>query len=289
MKTFGPAVQVLEALGEVAAGLLVLELADQEGRHAIALQPRARRAVGEQRRRPERVLPLELERVLGLQAQLLVGAAVLVARLDELPGPGLAAGRRGLGVVHALDHPGLREARVEDAARVAGAGVEVVGHRQRRDRRQVRRLRAGGEQLGDPGERDAAHADLAALDPLLGGDRLDRVVAVVGRRVVEQVEGAARAARAAHLHADHGEAEQRADQRADRGRVAGASGSSACRRAIDWSRSCGAADLVARVLDERRERAVAELLARRQAHGHRQLDAVAHLHVVEALLELLAP
>ena len=47
-------------------------------------------------------------------------------------------------------------------------------------------------------------------------------------------------------------------------------------------------DLVARVLDDGRERAVAELLAGRQAHGHGELDAIARRHVVEALLELLA-
>ena len=161
--------------------------------------------------------------------------------LHERLRPGLAAGGRGLRVVHALDHPGCGEARVEDAAGVAGGRVEVVGHRHRRDRRQVRRLRAGREELGDAGERDAAHADLAALDPALGGDRLDRVVAVVGRRVVEQVEGAARAARAAHLDADHGEAEQRPDQRADGGRRRRRERVVRRRERIELSRSCGAA------------------------------------------------
>ena len=55
---------------------------------------------------------------------------------------------------------------------------------------------------------------LPPLTQRLRGDGLDGVVAVVGGRQVEEVEGAARAAGAAHLHAHDGEAEQRADERA---------------------------------------------------------------------------
>ena len=123
------------------------------------------------------------------------------------------------------------------------------------------------EELRDAGERDAGHADLAALDPVLRRHGLDGVVAVEGRRQAEQVERAARAARAAHLDADDREAEQRGDQRADRGRARG-------RERIGLRRRPGErrddrreqvvrrGGLVAGVLDERRERAVRERLAR---------------------------
>ena len=136
-----------------------------------------------------------------------------------------------------------------------------------------------------------ARPTLRALDPRLRGGRLDGVVAVVGGRQVEQAERPARAARAAHLDADDGEVQQRRDDRADDGRgrgrerVArpGRAGQRADDRADQVVRRGG---LVAGVLDQRRERAVGERLAGRQADGHRDLDAVAHLHVVEALLQL---
>ena len=82
---------------------------------------------------------MELERVLGLEAQLLVGAAVLVALLDELLAHGWPPAGAGFASSMRSSIHELREARVEDAARVAGAGVEVVGDRHRRDRGEVRR------------------------------------------------------------------------------------------------------------------------------------------------------
>ena len=191
---------------------------------------------------------------------------MLVPHPHELARVGLAALWCRPRVFHPVPQPALAEARVEDAPGVAGSLVEVVGHRHRRDRREVRRPRAGDEQLADAGKRDPREADLAALHPRLRRHRLDRVVAVIGRRQVEEVEGAARAARAAHLHAHDGEVEHRRDQGAD-GRARG-------RR--EWVRLGAPAaqllqdrveevvrsrHLVAGVLDQRRERPVGERLA----------------------------
>ena len=178
-------------------------------------------------------------------------------------------------------------------ARVARAGVDVVGDRHRGDGRQVRGPRARDEELRDAGEGDAAHSDLAALDPALRAHGLHRVVAIEGRGVVEEVERAAGAARAAHLDAHHGEADQRCDQRAHRGRGGGRErvgrGATAA-EGVDHrlEQVVRGGRLVAGVLDDRREGPVRQGLALGQAHGHRDLHAVAHAHVVEALLELLA-
>ena len=89
-----------------------------------------------------------VEGVLGLEAQLLVGDAVLVAGLDELLAP--TAGRLRARAWRRPCAPGSRTGAkpvVEDAARVAGAAVDVVGDGHRRDRREVRRPRAGDEEL----------------------------------------------------------------------------------------------------------------------------------------------
>jgi len=285
----------VKCLGEVTAGLLVLELADEEDRDACALEPRSWRALAEDARIAERRALLQGERVLRLQTQQLVARAVLVAAAHQLARVGLAAVGCGLGVALTLLHPALREPRVEDPARVAGAFVEVIGHRQRRDRGEVRRTGTGHEQLADARERDPDHADLAALDPRLGGHGLDRVVAVVGGGQIEEVEVAARAAGAAHLHADGGEAKERRDHRSDRRRrgrgervvhPAGATGQRAGQRAEQVVRRC---HLVAGVLDHGREGTVGERLAGRETDGHRELDAVAHAHVVETLVQADPP
>ena len=120
-------------------------------------------------------------------------------------------------------HPAGGEAVVVDPARVAGR-VEVVGRAERRDGRQVRRVGAGHDQLGEARVGDPHHPDLVVEDPGLGADGLDDVVAVVVGGQAEQVEGAAGAAGAAHLDADGGEAEQRRDDRADDGRGVGQQG-----------------------------------------------------------------
>ena len=118
-------VQVRDALGEVAAGLLVLELADEEDGHLRVLEPRARRALREQRRRPERVLApgsssasCVWRRSFWLAMQCL-SPCLVSSRAHGWPpaGAGLASSMRSWIQV-------LREAGVEDAARVAGAGVE---------------------------------------------------------------------------------------------------------------------------------------------------------------------
>ena len=72
---------------------------------------------------------------------------------------------------------------------------------------EVRRLRAGDEELADAGERDADHADPTG-GPRLRGDRLDGVVAVERLQVLEEVVRAAGAAGAAHVHADPRHAER---------------------------------------------------------------------------------
>ena len=215
--------EVLQALHEVGTGLFVLEGADEEGRHLDPLDPLARSAIFKQLRGPVRVLLDQRVEVLGLQSQLLVGRALGVVvrafRIRQDAGVGLRAlfGSRP-GVLRPLGDPAEGEALVEDPARIARARVDVVGHRQRCDGGQARRLGSGGEQLTDAGEGDPSHADLAALDPVLGGDGLDGVVAVIGGRQAEQVERATGAARTAHLHRDDRVAQQRADDRTHRGR-----------------------------------------------------------------------
>src|SRR5690606_16525832 len=101
--------------------------------------------------------------------------------------------------------PGQGEAVVEDAARVERAAEHVVEDRQRGDGGQVGRLGLSDVELADAGVGDAHHADVAG--PRLGGDRLDDVVAVEALEVLEEVEGAARAAAAPDVDPDVGVAE----------------------------------------------------------------------------------
>ena len=260
-----------------------MELADQEGWHLYLAHPGCGSALIKLARCAERVRVDHLDGVARLQAQFLIGDAVLVAGGYERLRPRLAAFRRRLGVSHPLFDPRESEARVVDSAWITGCRVGVVGYRHRRNRRQVRWLRTSREELRDPGERDPAHSNLAALDPRLRPDRLDSVVAVKGRWQAEEVEGAAGAAGAAHLNADDGEIEQRRDQRTNR------CGAGRRKRIVGAKRAeqiLRGGSLVAGVLDQRWERAIAELLAGRKANRHRDLNAIANLDVVEPLLQL---
>ena len=254
--------EVLQHVGEVAAGLLVLPRPGEQHRHVDL--------VDEQRRRGGVVdgRVVELGRLGGahqvgvLQSQILVGGAGGVAGLDLVDGPGLAA--EGV-LLHPLAEPVDGEPGVEDAAGVEHGAVAVVDHRERGDRGEVRRPGLGDEQLADAGVADAGHADSVVLHPRLGGDRLDHVVAVVHLRLVEEGVGPAAASRAAHVDPDVGVAEGVDELReADRARVARA---------------------VARVLDQRRVRPVGRIAGQR--HPRRQRGAVAHGDVPEAGLDVL--
>ena len=102
-----------------------------------------------------------------------VGPVVRLA-LQELLHHGilrLGAAFRGV-VQHPIDDPQSKRAAVDDAA---DAMIDrwIGGN----DRRQMRRLRHGREMLGRANVGAAHHADLA-VRPRLGGDPLDRVVAV---------------------------------------------------------------------------------------------------------------
>ena len=129
----------------------------------------------------------------------------------RVPGPALAGGRaRRLRVVDAVLGPLEREAGVQDPARIERR-LRVVDHRQRRDRREAGRPGGGDEELADAAVGDAEHADLVVQHPGLAGDGLDRVVAVERLQGLEVVEGAARAAGAAHVDVDDRVAEQGGD------------------------------------------------------------------------------
>ena len=208
------AVQGGDERGPLRSDLLVLERSDHEDGHLDVRGPYRRRARVEQCRRPAEVRADERVEALGLQMQALVGQARRVARGDLGRRPRLTSSGCRAGVRHALGHPAGGEAVVVDPARVAGR-VEVVGGAERRDGRQVRRVRAGHHQLGEPRIGDPHHPDLVVEDPGLRAHGLDDVVAVVVRGQAEQVERAAGAAGAAHLDADGDEAQQRRDDRAD--------------------------------------------------------------------------
>jgi hypothetical protein len=106
--------------------------------------------------------------------QRLVREALLVAGLDAVGRPPLAATRRGLGVVLTVPRPRHREPGVEDAARRKRSLDRVVDDRQWRDRGEVRWTQLRDEQLRDTGIRQADHPDVVVRDPRLRGDRLDR-------------------------------------------------------------------------------------------------------------------
>ena len=180
---------------EVATGLLVLVLAGQEDRNLDPLHPVARGPLVEQQRGPVRIGLDQVEHIERLETQLLVLEALRIALVvDHLARPALPAFRRRLGVADPVADPGEGEARVEDAARVAGAVVDVGRDRHRRDRGEVRRTGTGHEQLADAGIGDPGQAHLA-LRPVLRRHRLDRVVAVIGGRQAEQVVGTGQSSR----------------------------------------------------------------------------------------------
>ena len=126
----------------------------------------------------------------------------------------------GFGLVVALLRPLTREADVRNPARIGEAAVRVGDDRQRRDRREVRRLGRSGERLRDTGVRDANHAGLAVQHPRLRGYRFDDVVPIEALQRLEEVERAARATGAADVHADGRVPEELRDLRAGL-RVAG--------------------------------------------------------------------
>ncbi len=233
--------------------------------------------------------------------------------VDLVVGPGLPdvgdRGRRalrdgvvvidggGLGVVDARVDPTGGEPVVVDAAGVPGR-EEVVGRAHGRDGRQIRRVGAGGRELGEARVADADHADLVVGDPRLVGDDLHRVVRVVVRRVTEEVEGASRAAGPAHLEADRGEAGEAGDDGPDVG--------GAVRQEIGVPTGRGRAGDAEDAVDQRGDGVrrpggvVARVLHHRGAgagrrtgdavgitHRGRQLDAVTHRDVVEPLVHRL--
>ena len=202
-----------------------------------------------------------------------------------------SCGRR-LGVVDPLADPAGGEPVVVDAAGVAG-GEQVVGRAHRRDGRQPGRVGARGGQLGQPRVADADHADLVVGHPVLVGHDLDGVVGVVVGRVAEEVEGAARAAGAAHLEADRGEAGQPGQHGAHVGRAVGQQIRVAAVRARGpeglgeegGDRIGGPRRVVPRVLDHGGAgRSGAARAAVGVPDGGRQLDAVAHGEVVQPLV-----
>ena len=206
--------------------------------------------------------------------EILVGLAGRVAFLDPLVGPGLpAGGRRRLGVMDPLLGPGDRKPRVQDAARIESR-LRGIEHRERRDRGQARRVGLGGEQLADPAVGDSHHPDLVMESPRLARDRLDHVVPVEALQRLEEVEGATRAAGAAHVDVDHREAHQVGEDgdpalRTGRVRVPVA-------RVLDQGRSGPRG--------ERRQLHAGQHLRHvlRRMHVHGQLGAVAGGHIAVA-------
>ena len=144
----------------------------------------------------------------GLAVEYLVGRARRIAILDLLVCPWLSAvGPGGLGLLLTLLCPGNRKAGIEDAARIERRrrGVE---DRKRRDRLEGRRTELCREQLADSPVGDPHHPDLVIAHPWLACDRLDDVVSVEALKRLEEIEGATRAAGAAHVHVDDREAHQ---------------------------------------------------------------------------------
>ncbi len=192
----------------------------------------------------------------------------------------------GAGAVEHLLRPLEGEAVVDDAAG-GERRVHARDHGKRRDGREARRPGAGHEELADPRVRNARHADLVVLHPGLRRDGLDEVVAVQHLERLEEVVGASRAARAAHVHA-HGREPQDAADEAARviGRVAEHRELAAEAREVDaleLERSAGLRGRVARVVDQRR---IGAVLGRAgELHVDGELRAVARGDVTEAGLQ----
>ena len=232
-----------------------------------------------------------------LAPQLLVRLALGVALVDAVLLPALT---EGLGVVEDVLGPLEGESLVEDPAGAEHAAGGVVEHRQRSDRSEAGWLRRRDEELGDRRVGEPHHADLAAGDPLLGGDGLDGVVAVEQLQRFEVVVGAPRAPGPAHVDADHGVAERVCDQRA---RLVGC-GAGEGSQLADLLQGEVAAEArrqllpavpdqvgrrlggrIARVLDHGRVGAVLGRSGEEHRRGQRR--AITGLDVVEPLLELL--
>ena len=179
-----------------------------EDRH-VDLADEGRRVERVRDLRPVEAVSVDLADQIGRGCmQRLVGLADLIAVLDPLVGPALPlGGRGGLRVVDPVLRPLQGEAGVEEAARVERRRG-VVDHRQRRDRGKVRWPGRADEELADPSVGDAGHPDSVVEDPGLARRCLDHVIAVKALQRLEVVEGAARAASAAHVHVDHRVAEQ---------------------------------------------------------------------------------
>ena len=277
--------QAGDGLDRVGAGLLVVELQGCEGRHPDLAHP-AREVppavdVGEQLVAADQVVA-----VTGLQPQLLVLPALGVGGHQPVGVRKSTRVRGRSGVGHPFGHPRGSEPVVEDAARM-GHLVEVAGERHGGDRGQVRGVGGGDADLAEPREGDADHADDAVADPRLGCHGLDRVVAVQVGRQVEQVGLSSGAAAAADLHRHRGEACKADEQAADVGlatRRHWVAGQPEEPTQLVEHRIAGCRDLVARVLDHGRERAVGQAQAQGRTDGRRQGDPVAHRDVVEALV-----
>ncbi len=201
--------ELVEQREEVRAGLLVLPRAREEHGHRDLVDERRRVVAIVLRRIVELDLTRDGDVVDVLIVQELVLVAHLVAGIDLGLLPALA---ERLGLRDHLGDPLGREAIVEDAAR-QHRRRRVTDHRHRGDRREVGWLHARDEQLGDARVRQADHPDLVVHDPRLRRDGLDHVVAVEQLHRLEVVERAARAPRAADVHAHRGVAEQAGDQR----------------------------------------------------------------------------
>ena len=199
----------------------------------------------------------------------LVLLAGRIALLDPLVGPALPlllTGPRRPPVLDSVLGPLHGEAGVEHAAGIE-RGLGRVDQRDRGDRGQAGRVGLRGEELADPAVGDPHHPDLVVQRPRLAGNRLDHVVAVQALEWLEEVERTARAPRAAHVHVDHGEAHQVADDR------------------DPALRPVGVRVAVAAVLDQHRRRALRHRRqqgADRQSLGHvlRGMDVVGELGAI---------
>ena len=211
--------EAVEQEREPAAGLLVLEGAGQEDRD-VDLVDEQRRVewVGHLRRVVALGTGLGGDVDVLATEQLVVGAG-RVAGVDAGLLPALAV---GLGLLADVLGPRSGEADVEDPAGGQGAPDGVVDDRQRSDRGQRRRVGRGDEQLGDSRVGEPDHADVVVLDPGLGRDGLDDVVAVGELERLEEVVGPAGAPRAPDVHRDDGVAHGERHHRRGLGRcVAG--------------------------------------------------------------------
>ena len=208
--------------------------------------------------------PAEQFEVHVLGTDVLVGGGDLVAALDAPQVPTLTADL-------CLEVPGC-EPRSREPGVVDPSGPllapQVVDHRHRSDRRQVRGTRRRHEQLADARVAEPDHTGTTVQDPGLTSDRLHHVVPVRRLSRTQHVEHSSGATTPAHVDPDDGEAHQVGQQR----------------RRLGLVRVGGR---IAGVLDHGRPRCRAvQVLVREADHG-RQLHPVAHGQVAVSLGELL--